>query len=323
MRTHPIGIIGFGLTEEETWRLAVDVGSTTHADPRCKVACCIQVALIRGLLRGDIQDAIDVNAYIKRSYNFVVSLLVSEAPEDTKNPMPRLSITELNRHVHAKTLAALELDSPDKIGYVYKCLGSAIVLLRRAMHRNTLAPPISPLASETLFEDLTVDLIMEGGDADTNAAAACALLGAYLGYSRLPSHWTLGLAHKEWLMEKTYRLAIASGVIGDFLHPVDEEARDGGRGFLSREELRARDAQVLQERREEAFLKKRERAAVKKAERDEAIWNANLEKVKRAEAKERKDLEMLEEEKVEENTQDSEEDLSEEGSEEDAEEESE
>jgi ADP-ribosylglycohydrolase len=41
MRTHPIGIIGFGLTEEETWRLAVDVGSTTHADPRCKVACCI------------------------------------------------------------------------------------------------------------------------------------------------------------------------------------------------------------------------------------------------------------------------------------------
>jgi hypothetical protein len=253
-----------------------------------------------------------------------VSLLVSETPDDTTKLLPRLSITELNRHVHAKSLAALELDSPDKIGYVYKCLGSAILLLRRAMHRSTLEPPTSPLASETVFEDLTVDLIMEGGDADTNAAAACALLGAYLGYSRLPSHWTLGLAHKEWLMEKTYRLAIASGVIEDFLHPADDEARDGGQGFLSREELRARDARVLQERREEAFLKKRERerAVVKQAERDEAIWNANQEKIKRAEArekKERKDLEILEEEEVEENTQDSEEDLSEEGSEEDTE----
>jgi hypothetical protein len=76
---------------------------------------------------------------------------------------------------------------------------------------------------------------------------------------------------------------------------------------------------VLKERREEAFMKKRERgrAAVNKAERDESIWNANQEKIKRAEAREKKermDLEILEE-----NTQDSEEDLSEDLSEEESE----
>jgi ADP-ribosylglycohydrolase len=63
------------------------------------------------------------------------------------------------------------------------------------MRKLSLRP--DPLAAATLFEELTVDLVVEGGDADTNAAAACALLGAYLGYANLPSHWTLGLAHKE------------------------------------------------------------------------------------------------------------------------------
>lgn len=48
MRTHPIGVIGVSMSEEETWRLATDVGRCTHVDPRCVVSCCIEVARYSG-----------------------------------------------------------------------------------------------------------------------------------------------------------------------------------------------------------------------------------------------------------------------------------
>ncbi|KAF2821258.1 hypothetical protein CC86DRAFT_374099 [Ophiobolus disseminans] len=131
------------------------------------------------------------------------------AEEEFKKLLDR---EEFDRHLYAETLEELELDEDDKIGYVYKRLGSGILLLRLAMRKDRIILEVNgPLAAESVFEDLTVDLIMEGGDADTNGAAACALLGAYLGYANLPSHWTQGLAHKEWLMVKTHRIAIASG----------------------------------------------------------------------------------------------------------------
>jgi ADP-ribosylglycohydrolase len=72
------------------------------------------------------------------------------------------------------------------------------------MAMRALARRDDPISAETLFEELIVNFIMEGGDADTNAAVAGAVLGTYIGYANLPSHWTLGLEHKEWLMAKTY-----------------------------------------------------------------------------------------------------------------------
>jgi ADP-ribosylglycohydrolase len=95
---------------------------------------------------------------------------------------------EFERHVYAETLEGLELDEEKKVGYVYKCIGSALVLLRIAMRKTASSVASNPLSQESLFEDLMVDLMMEGGDADTNGAAAGTLLDAYLGYAKLPSH---------------------------------------------------------------------------------------------------------------------------------------
>ena len=36
-----------------------------------------------------------------------------------------------------------------------------------------------------------------GGDADTNAAVACAILGAKYGYSSIPTEYIKGLLYKE------------------------------------------------------------------------------------------------------------------------------
>jgi ADP-ribosylglycohydrolase len=253
MRTHPIGIIGVGLSEERTRKLSVQVGWTTHVDPRCTVSCCILVSLIRGLLRGDITDEDDVDACIERSYDWVKKnpKLMDPSRDETLSELEierHLARKEFEYHVYAETLSDLKLDSNQTIGYVYKCLGSAILLLRLTMRKGSiLSVAGGPLAMGAVFEDLTVDLIMEGGDADTNGAAACALVGAYLGYANLPSHWTLGLAHKEWLMSKTYRLAVASGVITDTLQPEADEAAEGPKGLMSRAELNARNRRLSHE----------------------------------------------------------------------------
>lgn len=118
----------------------------------------------------------------------------------------------------------------------------------------------SPLVAAKVFEDLTVNLIMEAGDADTNAAAACAVLGAYLGYANLPSQWTEGLAHMEWLLEKTYRLAVVSGVIQDDLEPEADEKANGERGLMRNTELYERNNRI------QADIKRARKAAREKSQ---------------------------------------------------------
>lgn len=242
MRTHPIGVIGIGMSEEEAWELATAVGGTTHVDPRCTVSCCIEVSVIRGILRGEIRDEEGLNEAIEQAYDWVI-----KKPE-LMNPGldPKLSEREIanlldpkefNRHAYAKTLEELDLDGAG-IGYVYKCLGSAILTLRLGM-RATLHQTLPP---KELFENLITDLIMEAGDADTNAAAAGALLGAWLGYSNLPPHWAMGLAHKEWLASKITRLtkavgivrgpiSVAGGIVSETLTPESDETPYAGKSI--------------------------------------------------------------------------------------------
>ncbi|KAJ7927739.1 ADP-ribosylation/Crystallin J1, partial [Mycena leptocephala] len=79
---------------------------------------------------------------------------------------------EFERHANAESLGALQLDSALEMGYVYKCLGAALV--------------------ET-FRSAIVKLVMCGGDADTNGAVAGALMGALYGYADLPTEWRDGM----------------------------------------------------------------------------------------------------------------------------------
>lgn len=118
-----------------------------------------------------------------------------------------------------------------------------------------------PRDSEQLFEEVTVDLMMEGGDADTNTAVACALLCAYVGYAKLPSHWKLGLAHKDWLLFKSLRLAVVSGAISGTMQPEADKAADGRRARMTRIELKERFANVIAQNKKRAKdAKQRERA---------------------------------------------------------------
>lgn len=59
----------------------------------------------------------------------------------------------------------------------------------------------------TSFADGLLTVVNAGGDADTNAAVACSLLGAKYGYNSIPSEYTEGLLYKEQLEEIIKKLA--------------------------------------------------------------------------------------------------------------------
>ncbi|KAF2816889.1 ADP-ribosylglycohydrolase [Mytilinidion resinicola] len=247
MRTHPISVIGVGLTEEATWRAATEVGRTTHADPRCVVSCCISVGLIRAMLRGEVRKEEDVDACIERSYAWVKSQPELMNPGDEKGALTpeeierHLERTEFEKHVYAKTFEELDLDSRAAMGYVYKCLGSAVLTLRFGMRESAKGSVVSA----EVFENLITDLIMYAGDADTNAAAAGALLGCWLGFSRLPPTWERGLAHREWLLNKVERFSKMAGVTlraaGAEDTPEADEDPQGGKPPMTQAQMDQRD----------------------------------------------------------------------------------
>jgi ADP-ribosylglycohydrolase len=47
-----------------------------------------------------------------------------------------------------------------------------------------------------------IKIIAQGGDADTNAAVACSVLGAKFGYSSIPVHYIAQLHKRQVLLEK-------------------------------------------------------------------------------------------------------------------------
>jgi ADP-ribosylglycohydrolase len=261
MRTHPLGVMCVGRDLEETFSVATAVGRVTHVDPRCVVSCCLATGLVRGILRGEVICEADVDALIEKAYNWV------DAKEELNNPESRtmeadcevpatgagaresrLDREEYKKHCHAQSLQDLQLDDSQKMGYVYKCLGSAILTLRLAMRRESELN----LSSTSVFESLVTQLILEGGDADTNACVAGALLGAWVGYSRLPPHWRDGIRSSEWLLRKAQGVSLRVGILrppgGKGIQRPENDpdtALDGGRGMLSKEQLDRRESELV------------------------------------------------------------------------------
>ncbi|RGP61468.1 hypothetical protein FSPOR_9996 [Fusarium sporotrichioides] len=262
MRTHPLGLMCLGKSIEETFQIAADFSVVTHVDPRCVVSCAIGTALVRGLVLGEIYEEQHVDDLIETALAWYTRLREKELQEPGRQDEPQLDLAELRQHATAQKLADLKLDESYKIGYVYKTFGSGILLLRLALRQLKSSGQLcSQLA---IFEKLVTDLIMEGGDADTNACFAGALLGALLGYKTLPPHWRDGLRHGVWLMEKSEGLCDTLGVTkGSYLGSKDKDtAEDGGRGFLT-------DAQMEEKcMRMQAWMAQEETEWKKKQEAD-------------------------------------------------------
>lgn len=233
MRTHPLGIICMFRTEEEALEVAATLSRVTHVDPRCVLACVLGTGLVRALLRGEVLEESDLDEVVTRAIKWY---------QETGKEDGKLVVEELWKHIGKEGgLDDLKLDEQAAIGYVYKTLGSGVYLLRFAIRRMK-ASKAGMLDQSRLFEELITDLIMRGGDADTNACFAGALLGSYLGYAALPDHWKHGLKHQEWLLVKSDALCRVLRVKDGDYNGKDDKDTDlqGGKPVISQDEMEGR-----------------------------------------------------------------------------------
>ncbi|KAK7429348.1 hypothetical protein QQZ08_004160 [Neonectria magnoliae] len=267
MRTHPLGLMCLAKSVEETFDVAANYSVVTHVDPRCVISCAIGTALVRGLVRGEICTESHVDEMIDTAIAWYTARQEKELQDPERKDEPRLDLEELKTHATAKTLADLKLDETYKIGYIYKTFGSGILLLRLAMRQVESDKLRSQL---TTFEPLITDLIMEGGDADTNACFAGALLGAFLGFKALPPHWRDGLRYGAWLMEKAEGLCTILGVTeGPYSGSGDKDtAPDGGRGYLTDDQMERKCMEM------QAWMAQQETEWKKRQEGDKKKWFA-------------------------------------------------
>ena len=80
-------------------------------------------------------------------------------------------------------IRALELQGGRSMGYTLK----------------TLAASLWAYWNASSFEEGLLAVVNAGGDADTNAAVACAILGAKFGFESIPKEYVDGLIHREVL----------------------------------------------------------------------------------------------------------------------------
>ncbi|KAI8374568.1 ADP-ribosylation/Crystallin J1 [Radiomyces spectabilis] len=208
----------------------------THPDPRCMISCVIVSTIVARMLRGqnlEVEDSEpmplpspplplpqDLKTPTSPRHFFTDTLetdstllaLVRNVIETNKriltapntDPLFRTPETDAEQtqtyyrqlldhcYFGPFDLHKLQLDRDDQ-HHAFKCLAASIYAFTRHI----------PLHSETeYFKRIMMDLVMQGGEADTNASVAGALLGLRVGYSGLPSEWVVGLKRWEWLEDK-------------------------------------------------------------------------------------------------------------------------
>lgn len=140
-----------GLLRHDVARHAENIGRLTHFDPRCVGACVVVSELVHALVYEErVLTPADVMA-LAQQYDERIAAYVEKAA--------------------AGNLSSLELDDPLSMGYVLKTMGAAFWACWHADR----------------FDSGLQTVVGEGGDADTNAAVAGAVMGARFGNAGLTS----------------------------------------------------------------------------------------------------------------------------------------
>ena len=154
-----------GLLPGNIERSAADICRLTHYDPRCVGSCVIVSELIHAHVYGLPIPTYEQIKMISRKYDDrIVEFITLSQNEDIK---------------------ALDLQEEGSIGYTLRTLSAG---LWAYWHTET-------------FQDGLLAVVRAGGDADTNAAVACSILGAKFGFNAIPSEYVDGLIYRDQLDE--------------------------------------------------------------------------------------------------------------------------
>ena len=154
-----------GLLPGNIEQSAADICRLTHYDPRCVGSCVIVSELIHAYVYGLPIPTYEQIKTISRKYDDrIMEFITLSQNEDIK---------------------ALDLQEEGSIGYTLRTLAAG---LWANWHAET-------------FQDGLLAVVRAGGDADTNAAVACSILGAKFGFNAIPSEYVDGLIYREQLEE--------------------------------------------------------------------------------------------------------------------------
>jgi ADP-ribosyl-[dinitrogen reductase] hydrolase len=164
----PLGV-AYAFRPDELFTLAPALSALTHRDERCRTACVAVTLAIAALVRGEPGDRAVIDA--------VTAVAEHQGGEELE-------------YLVGAAGRARPIDGPDR-GFV---LFTAAIALQVAAERPG-------------FEDGLRHVIGLGGDTDTNAAVAGALLGALHGRSGLPRAWLERLEDRERIEKEAGDLA--------------------------------------------------------------------------------------------------------------------
>ena len=154
-----------GLLPNSIEQSAADICRLTHYDPRCVGSCVIVSELIHSHVYGKLIPTYDQMIAIGRRY------------DERINEYIQLS--------QCVDICALGLQDEGSIGYTLKTLAAG---LWTYWHAET-------------FQEGLLAVVRAGGDADTNAAVACSILGAKFGFKAIPAEYVEGLIYRDQLEE--------------------------------------------------------------------------------------------------------------------------
>ena len=153
MRVSPLGIFGVGRKKADVMGWAKKDAALTHVHPLCGQANALFAALLAHVIREGGTGAELYGTLLGWMKRMKLEPTLREAVERAAHEKPR--------------------DYQSQMGWV-------LIALQNALWQMLHAPS---------FEEGVVDTVMQGGDTDTNAAIAGALLGAIHGEEAVPSQW--------------------------------------------------------------------------------------------------------------------------------------
>lgn len=154
MRVSPLGIFGAGRKRVDVMAWAKKDAALTHVHPICGQANALFAALLAHAIREGGTGA-----------ELYETLLVW---------MKRMKLEPALRGAVERAACEKPRDYQNQMGWV-------LIALQNALWQMLHAPS---------FEEGVVDTVMQGGDTDTNAAIAGALLGAMYGEQAVPAQWS-------------------------------------------------------------------------------------------------------------------------------------
>ena len=176
MRTTPIGIY-YAHNPQERTRASLEDSALTHYDPRCQLACAAFNGAIAFCLNAKTPLKPEAVLTATQSALTLAAATLAKAAREFIREVQQAT-DELKKDLSFATREDPEVYGPEL--QLFEAQGFVRLAFRLACWELCHAPTL---------EAGIVDVANRGGDSDTNAAIAGALLGAFHGEQAVPARW--------------------------------------------------------------------------------------------------------------------------------------